>query len=90
MALKAPRADCVVSNPWYRVEDIMLIMDVGKSKAYEIINTLQDELVNTKIPGKNRCYAKPPAGRIRKDYFCEAYMLNPDECDALIAQQQFA
>lgn len=80
----------VVQSPWYRVEDVMTIMEVGESKAYQIINQLQKEIVKTKIPGKEECYAKPPAGRIRKDYFCEKYMLDVAECDAIIAQTKSA
>lgn len=89
MALRqAPPVDHVVTSPWYRAQDIMAIMEVCESKAYKIIKALQKEIVNTKIPGTDRCYAAPPAGRIRKEYFCEKYMLDVDECDAIVAQSK--
>ena len=77
-------------SPWYRVEDIMIIMEVKKSKAYQIIRSLQDEIANTRIPGTKRYYSPPPAGRIRKDFFCEKYMLDVAECDAIIAKKKSA
>ena len=73
---------------WYTATDVMTLLSVKQAKAYQVIKTLADEIVNTKIPGKDRCYARPPAGRIQKSYFCEKYMLDVDDCDKLIAQKK--
>lgn len=78
--------DRVMPSAWYRVNDIMAIMECSESYAYRIIDTLRKEIENTKIPGTDRCYAAPPAGRVRKEYFCEKYMLDVAECDAIVAQ----
>ncbi len=71
---------------WYRVEDISIIMGVKKTKAYEIIKKLREEIEHTRIPGSHKCYAAPPRGQIRKSFFCEKYMLDPDECDRIIQE----
>lgn len=73
---------------WYTADDVMILLGVGQSKAYQVIRTLGNEIANTKIPGKDRCYARPPAGRIQKSYFCEKFMLDRFECDTLIAENK--
>lgn len=75
---------------WYGVEDIEIILQVAQSKAYQVIRTLGIEISKTKMPDKDRCYARPPAGKIQKAYFCEKYMLDVDDCDKLIAQKKGA
>lgn len=71
---------------WYTAADVMILLGVGQSKAYEVIRDLGNEIAKTKIPGKDRCYARPPAGKIQKAYFCEKFMLDRSECDKLIAE----
>lgn len=73
---------------WYTVDDVMILLGVGQSKAYQVIKALGDEIAKTKIPGKDRCYARPPAGRIQKSYFCEKFMLDRFECDSIIAENK--
>lgn len=64
---------------WYKCTDIMTLLDVSESKAYQIIRNLGDEL-------KNKGFMKPPAGRIQKTYFCERFNLSLDECERVLAQ----
>lgn len=73
---------------WYTVDDVMILLGVGQSKAYQVIRDLGDEIAKTKIPGKDCCYARPPAGRIQKSYFCEKFMLDRFECDTIIAENK--
>lgn len=73
---------------WYTADDVMILLGVGQSKAYQVIKALGDEIAKTKIPGKDHCYARPPAGRIQKSYFCEKFMLDRFECDILIAENK--
>ena len=73
---------------WYTADDVMILLGVGQSKAYQVIKALGDEIAKTKIPGKDRCYARPPAGRIQKSYFCEKFMLDRLECDSIIAENK--
>ena len=42
---------------WYTATDVMTLLSVKQAKAYQVIKTLADEIANTKIPGKDRCYA---------------------------------
>ncbi len=69
---------------WYTADDVMTLLNVGKSKAYEVIRNLGNEISKTKIPGKERCYARPPAGKIQKSYFCEKFMFEQAECDRVL------
>jgi len=71
---------------FYGVEDVMFLIEVRETKAYEIIRELREELANTKIPGTQRTYYKPPAGKIQKRYFCERFNLDPEECDRALTQ----
>ena len=73
---------------WYTADDVMILLGVGQSKAYQVIKALGDEIAKTKIPGKDHCYARPPAGRIQKSYFCEKFMLDRFECDSIIAENK--
>lgn len=73
---------------WYTADDVMILLGVGQSKAYQVIKALGDEIAKTKIPGKDHCYARPPAGRIQKSFFCEKFMLDRFECDILIAENK--
>lgn len=69
---------------WYSVDDVMVLLDVAQSKAYQVIRELGNEIAKTKIPGKDRCYARPPAGKIQKSYFCEKFMFDQAECDKVL------
>ncbi len=73
---------------WYTAQDVMILLEVKQTKAYAIIKELGNELVKTKIPGTDRYYARPPAGKIQKSFFCEKFMLNRTECDNLIAKKK--
>lgn len=75
---------------WYGVEDVMTLLGVKQSKAYQVIRKLADEIAKTKIPGKDRCYARPPAGKIQKSYFCEKFMFEQVECDDILEQKKGA
>ena len=69
---------------FYRVKDIMAILGIAQTKAYDIIRDLGNDLAKTKIPSSEKTYCKPPAGRIQKAYFCERYKLDVNECDQYI------
>ena len=58
----------------YRVGDIMALLQIGKSKAYDVIRRLQKDI-------ESEGYIRPPAGRIQKRYFCKRYGLDVDDCD---------
>lgn len=58
----------------------MMILDVKKSKAYQIIHKLREEV---EAKGK-MC---PKAGKIQKTYFCEQFMLDVKDCDAELASK---
>ena len=75
---------------WYGVEDVMTLLGVKQSKAYQVIRKLADEIAKTKIPGKDRCYERPPAGRIQKSYFFEKFMFEQVECDNILEQKKGA
>lgn len=72
---------------WYTAQDVMDILDCGQTYAYNLISRMRKEISNTKIPGTDRCYIAPPAGRIQKKYFCESMNLDQRECDRLIASK---
>lgn len=72
---------------WYNANDVMIILECGRSYAYHTINLMRNEIANTKIPGTNRHYFAPPSGKIQKSYFCEAMMLSIEECDKIIAEK---
>lgn len=76
----------MIKSNWYTAEDVMILLEVKQTKAYAIIKDLNNKLVQTKIPGTDRCYGCPPAGKIRKSFFCETFMLNEKECDEIIAE----
>ncbi|WP_206458661.1 ICEBs1 excisionase [Anaerovorax sp. IOR16] len=62
---------------FYGAPDLVTILGVSRSKAYEIIRDLISDLEQM---GK----LSPKAGKIQKTYFCERFMLNPDDCDKLL------
>lgn len=76
----------MVKSNWYTATEVMILLEVKQTKAYAIIKDLNKKLVQTKIPGTDRFYGCPPAGKIRKSFFCETYMLNEEECDEIIAE----
>ncbi len=71
----------MASKPLYSASDVIVILGVQKTKAYQIIKALREELNSMKVPGKNIRYALPPAGKIPASFFCEKYCLDRDECD---------
>lgn len=75
---------------WYTAGDVMVLLGVGQSKAYQVIRALGNEIAKTKIPGKDRCYARPPAGRIQKSFFCEKFMFEQEECDRILEAKKGA
>jgi hypothetical protein len=68
---------------WYSATDIMALLECSQSKAYGIAKALADEVAKMKIPGTNRHYSRPPAGKIQSHYFCEKFMLDRTECDEI-------
>lgn len=66
---------------WYTAEDVMILLGVAQTKAYEVIRELAAELV-----AEN--YLKPPAGKIQKKLFCEKFLLDREECDALLSERK--
>jgi|GEM_PF-2954596 len=72
---------------FYDVTDIMCLIGIAQTKAYEIIRSLGNDLASTRVPGMTRNFCKPPAGKIQKKYFCERYNLDPEECDREIARK---
>jgi len=75
---------------WYTADDVMVILGVCKTKAYDTIRAMANEISKTKMPGKDRCYARPPAGKIQKAYFCEKFMFTQAECDEVLRQSKSA
>jgi hypothetical protein len=71
---------------WYTAKDVMVILDACQTYAYAAIKRLADEITATKIPGTEKTYARPPAGKIQKVYFCKKYMLDQKECDRLLLE----
>lgn len=67
-----------VKNPmFFDVEDVMLILGIKNTKAYDIIKELRKELVS-------KGYAEYPAGRIPKKYFCERYYLDLQDVEEML------
>jgi hypothetical protein len=59
---------------FYRVEDIMALLGVSKSKAYKIIQDLNKEL--------SRKGYITVAGKVPKKYFCEKFYCDMNEIHA--------
>ena len=76
----------MVKSNWYTATDVMILLEVKQTKAYAIIKDLNKKLSQTKIPGTDRYYSCPGAGKIRKSFFCETFMLDEKECDEIIAE----
>ena len=72
---------------WYNAKDVMCILECGQTNAYSLISQMRSEIEQTKIPGTDRCYIAPPAGKIQKKYFCESMNLDQKECDRIIASK---
>jgi hypothetical protein len=70
---------------WYIVQDVMAILDVGQTTAYTAMRLLADEIESTNIPGTDRTYARPPRGKIQRDYFCASHGLDRKLCDKIAA-----
>lgn len=62
---------------FYGAADIVKILGVSRTKAYEIIRGL---IADLEAMGKR----SPKAGKIQKLYFCEKFMLDCDDCDKLL------
>lgn len=62
---------------FYGVEEIKAILGIQRSKAYDIIKGLREDL-------SKEGFLMPPAGRIQKTYFCERYKLNLRECERFL------
>lgn len=75
-----------IKSQWLTAVDVMVLLEVKQTKAYAVIKELREQIANTKIPGTDRCYSLPPEGKIRKSYFCEAYMMNEAECDEILEE----
>lgn len=69
---------------WYEVKDVMILLGVAQSKAYQVIRELGKEIITMQVPGEDYCYATPPGGKIQKIYFCKKFMFDQAECDKLI------
>ena len=65
---------------FYGVEEVIAILGVRRTKAYEIIRELREDL-------KSKGYIEPPAGRIQKRYFCERFSLDIAECERFLSEQ---
>ena len=63
--------------PFYGVDEIVLLLDVSKTKAYTTIVKLTKEL-------ESQGFLTPRAGKIHKDYFCKRFNLSMKECDAYL------
>jgi len=77
-----------VNSMWYHANDVAVLLGVCRTKAYDIVNELRQQQTRIKIPGTNRCHSEPPRGKIQKTYFCEAYSLDVEECDRIIAERR--
>ena len=56
------------------VEDVMEILGIGQTKAYQIIRKLNQEI-------EAKGYFKPIAGRVSETYFRERFYLGNAQCD---------
>ena len=65
---------------YYTGNDVQKIIGCARSKAYQIIKTLRDEL-------DSKGYIAPPAGKIQKTYFCERCKLNLKECESPLKEK---
>lgn len=64
---------------FYGANDLVAILGVSRSKAYEII---RDLIADLEQMGK----LSPKAGKIQKSYFCERFMLSAEECDKMLGK----
>lgn len=64
---------------FYRVNDVMKLLQISKSKAYGVIRQLRKDL-------ESEGYICPPAGRIQSRYFCERFGLEVDECNKYLKE----
>lgn len=56
---------------FYNVNDVMALLDVSKSKAYQVMQDLNNEL-------EKKGYHKPKAGLVSKKYFHEKFYCDFD------------
>ena len=66
---------------FYGAKELMIILGVSRSKSYYIIRTLAENLHDQ---GK-MC---PKPGKIQKTFFCDSFILDPDECDNILEQHE--
>jgi hypothetical protein len=85
-AIGMKTATTIVPAMYYNAADVMILLGIGQSSAYNIIHEIADEIETTIIPGTKRTYRRPPSGKVPKDDFCLLYRLNRKECDALLKQ----
>lgn len=58
----------MVTLSYYTIKDVMTILGCGRTKASEVVRTLNDEL-------EGKGYMRFPLGRVPKKYFEERYHL---------------
>lgn len=66
---------------FYKVDAVMALLGISKSKAFEIIRQLRTDL---EADG----YILPPAGKIQKRYFCKRFDLDLQECEDYLSTHE--
>ena len=62
---------------FYGAGELMVILGVSRSKAYEIIRKLRVDL-------ESMGFLNSKAGRIQQSYFCERFRLSITDCDEFL------
>ena len=64
------------SRSYYTADDVMELLGVSKSKAYQIVNSMQKE-----CRAAGYLFEKYPANRIPKKYFNKQCMIDDEEVE---------
>ena len=65
---------------FFNAKAIMKICECGRTKAYEIIRELGDDL-------ENQGFMRPPNGKIQKALFCDRMKLNQVDCENILQER---
>ncbi len=60
----------VQDRPYYIADDIQQMLGVGKSKAYQMIRSVRDDLIQS-----GQLHPSYPNGKVPKTYFNEKFMV---------------
>lgn len=65
---------------FYNAEAVQRICECGRTKAYEIIRGLGDDL-------EKQGYMRPPNGKIQKTLFCDRLKLDLAQCENILQER---